>query len=117
MKRGFGTLLLAAIVAASAGCSKELTAGGQTGEVTTTMSDGGPGSTSQRMPGGPAMMPGTPNLAKKRPVLAGVLIGVGIALVGVTGMIAYAIKANANPPVTATHDPLPSATTPADRRN
>ena len=56
MKRGFGRLLLAATVAASAGCSKELTAGGQTGEVTTTMSDGGPGSTSQRMPGGPGRL-------------------------------------------------------------
>ena len=56
MRRGLGTLLLAAIVAASAGCSKELTAGGQTSEVTTTMSDGEPGSTSQRMPAGPGQL-------------------------------------------------------------
>lgn len=53
MRRRLGVLILAALVASSAGCSKELLAGGERGEVTTTMNDG-PGSSSARSDGAPS---------------------------------------------------------------
>ena len=42
------------------------------------------------------MMPGTPQLARRKPVLMGVLIGVGIALFVVSGGILYSMRARAS---------------------
>lgn len=50
MGRRLGVLALVAFMASSAGCSKELMAGGQRGEVTTTMNDE-PGSAAARSDG------------------------------------------------------------------
>lgn len=57
MRRGLGVLVLAALVAASSACGKELMAGGQRGEVTTTMSDGpdGTAARSDRVPSSHAL--------------------------------------------------------------
>jgi len=68
---------------------------------------------------GPAMMPATPSVAHKKPVLVGVIIGVVIAFVAVGGLIAYARHANANsrgegePIASVTPDPVPVGSTTA----
>jgi serine/threonine-protein kinase len=67
----------------------------------------------QRMPGGAAMMPGTPQLARRRSAMTGVLIGIGIGLTLVVGGIAYSWRANANPAPLASADPTVPVTTPA----
>jgi serine/threonine-protein kinase len=72
----------------------------------------------QRLPGGAAMMPGTPHLAQRKPVLAGVLIGVVIAMLVVGGGIVYSLRASASgdattAPTAATPDPSAAATTSA----
>jgi serine/threonine-protein kinase len=67
----------------------------------------------QRMPGGAAMMPATPQLARRRSAMTGVLIGIGIGLTLVVGGIAYSWRASANPPpIAATSDPTPPLATP-----
>jgi serine/threonine-protein kinase len=64
---------------------------------------------------GPALMPATPSVAQKKPVLVGVMIGVTIAFLAVGGVVAYAVRANANsrgdaePAASVTADPAASA--------
>ncbi len=73
----------------------------------------------QRLPGGAAMMPGTPHLAQRKPVLAGVLIGVAIAILVVGGGIVYSLRASASGeglagPAGSTTDPAPPPSASAD---
>jgi eukaryotic-like serine/threonine-protein kinase len=50
----------------------------------------------QKLPGGPAMMPATPQITRRKPVLMGVLIGVAIALFVVSGGVLYSMRAGAS---------------------
>jgi eukaryotic-like serine/threonine-protein kinase len=50
--------------------------------------------TPRSVPGGPAMVAASPQLARKRPVLVGVLVGAGIMVMGVVGLLAWSAKTN-----------------------
>jgi tRNA A-37 threonylcarbamoyl transferase component Bud32 len=69
--------------------------------------------TPRAVPGGPAMVAATPTLARRKPMLVGVLIGLGMFVVAVligTGVVVWKGRASADPQTMASADPLVTAT-------